>query len=262
MAYDEVSPPNPKGTILLLTGLGSNRLAWRSQLVAFGREYRTIALDQRDAGNSFLSSGFYTTADQADDAAAVLQALGVKKAFVVGISMGGMMALQLVVRHPELVAKLVLVSTSAGGKGRSNADLRLTGILLVPSWLRNPGSRDPGQRAVRTYSMITAPGYFQAHPEDAEKLADSSRRLPTSYVAYQRQLRAAIRHDVAGRLHEIKVPTLVIHGDQDRLVPLANGRYLAQHIAGSRLIVYPNTGHILIMERANEFNRDVLAFLH
>jgi pimeloyl-ACP methyl ester carboxylesterase len=110
--------------------------------------------------------------------------------------------------------------------------------------------------------MITAPGYFQAHPEDAEKLADSSRRLPTSYVAYQRQLRAAIRHDVAGRLHEIKVPTLVIHGDQDRLVPLANGRYLAQHIAGSRLIVYPNTGHILIMERANEFNRDVLAFLH
>ena len=89
LAYDEVSPPDPKGTILLLTGLAAKRLGWYKQLEVFGQTYRTIALDHRDTGDSDLASGSYTTADQADDAAAVLQALGVERASVVGISMGG-----------------------------------------------------------------------------------------------------------------------------------------------------------------------------
>jgi len=105
LAYDEVCPPDPKGTVLLLTGLGAKRLGWYRQLPVFGQVYRTIALDHRDTGDSDPSPGPYTTADQADDAAAVLRALGVARAHVVGISMGGFIALELTLRHPELVDK-------------------------------------------------------------------------------------------------------------------------------------------------------------
>src|SRR5260370_66302 len=99
-AYDEVSPANPQGTVLLLTGLGSNRLGWYGQLEVFGRTYRTIALDYRDVGDSDPMSEPYTLADLADDAAAVLSTLGVQRAHVVGISMGGFVAQQSALRRP------------------------------------------------------------------------------------------------------------------------------------------------------------------
>src|SRR5690349_16573676 len=97
IAYDEARPANladEKGTILLLTGLGSKRLGWVRQLEMFGREYRTLALDHRDTGDSDEVADDYTPADLADDAAAVLSALVVAHAHVVGISLGGFAALQ------------------------------------------------------------------------------------------------------------------------------------------------------------------------
>ncbi len=262
MAYDEVSPPNPKGTILLLTGLGSTRLAWSKQLEAFGMQYRTIALDHRDAGDSFQTTGRYTTADQADDIAAALPELGVSKTHVIGISMGGMMALELTLRYPELVDKLVLVSTTAGGKSSQRPDWGLLMMMMTPPWLRGGFRMERGERALRTYSAIAAPGYFASHPEESATLAENARRLPLGRAAYYRQLMSTGKHDAVSRLPSIKAPTLVIHGEGDRLVPPGNGRFLAQHIPGAKLITYPNTGHIPILERADDFNRDVLAFLN
>src|SRR5579863_1915304 len=95
IAYDEVSPPAPKGTILLLTGLAAKRLGWFKQLTVFGQTYRTIAIDHRDIGDSDPVADSYTVADQAADAAAVLDALGIRQANVVGISMGGFVAMRL-----------------------------------------------------------------------------------------------------------------------------------------------------------------------
>ncbi len=115
LAYNEVSPANPRGTILLLTGLGSKRYGWHYQLDEFGRTYRTIALDHRDISDSDPFEEAYTVADMADDAAAALRALGVERASVIGISLGGFVAQQFALRHPDQLEKLVLVSTSAGG---------------------------------------------------------------------------------------------------------------------------------------------------
>ncbi|MGZ3602256.1 MAG: alpha/beta fold hydrolase, partial [Ktedonobacterales bacterium] len=123
------------------------------------------------------------------------------------------------------------------------------------------GKQDPGAIAKRVYARIMAPGYCAAHRDEWEDIAELARHRPQPTVAYQRQLQACQRHDVAGRLAEISVPTLVIHGTLDPLVPAANGKYLAEHIPGARLILYPNTGHIPIVERAEDYNRDVLAFL-
>lgn len=256
MAYDEVSPPNPKGTVLLLTGFGSNRLSWYRQLEVFGRSYRTIALDYRDTGDSNLATAPYTIGDLADDAVAVLKALSIQHAHIVGISMGGFVALQIALRHPELVDKLVLIATSAGGGAH---------IPPNPEMMAQLGQLDlqmeVGERGRRTYAKIAAPGYFESHPEDWDRVAEIARYHPYSQAVYFRQLQAGMTHDVSGQLDRIQAPTLVVHGEVDPLVVPENGRYLAQHIKGARLLLYPNTGHILIIERAEDFNRDVLAFL-
>ncbi len=259
LAYDEAAPVNPadsKGVILLLTGLGSKRLGWVRQLEVFGREYRTIAMDFRDTGDSDEVTQEYTPADLADDAAALLAALGIARANVVGISLGGFTALQYTVRHPEMLDKLVLVSTSAGGSTHVPASPEIL-ALLAP----NPGM-EVGERAIRNYSQIMAAEYVAAHPEDMQMIAETARYRPASTEAYMRQLRAALAHDVSDQLHRVTAPTLVIHGDIDPLVPPPNGANLAAKIAGARQIVYQGVGHIPIIERADDFNRDVLAFLN
>ena len=118
-----------------------------------------------------------------------------------------------------------------------------------------------GERAIRNYSRLMAAEYVAAHPEALERIAETARYRPQSPTAYLRQLRASLAHDVADALHRITAPTLVIHGDIDPLIPPDNGAYLATHIPGARHTVYQGVGHIPIVERADDFNRDVLAFL-
>jgi pimeloyl-ACP methyl ester carboxylesterase len=258
IAFDEARPANPadeQGVILLLTGLASKRLGWIRQLPIFGREYRTIAMDHRDTGDSDEVAEEYSTADLGDDAAALLMALGIGRAHVVGISLGGFAALQFAVRHPEMLEKLVLVATSAGGRVHVPPTPEIV-ALLTPT----PGA-EVGERAIRTYSRIMAADFVAAHPEALETIAETARYRPQSGAAYLRQLRAALAHDVVDSLHHITAPTLVLHGELDPLVPPANGNYLAAHIANARHSVYTGVGHILIIERADKFNREVLAFL-
>lgn len=258
LAYDEIRPANPRGTILLLTGLAAKRQGWYRQMAAFGQTYRVIAIDHRDVGDSDLARESYTIAAMADDAAAVLQTLGIAQAHVIGISMGGFIALELALRHPELVEKLVLTATSAGGKTHVRAGWKISWLLVSPRF----GRREPGMAAKRTYNLIMAPGYCQHHPDDWEDIATIARHRPQLRDAYRRQLRACLHHNAASRLAQIHQPTLVIHGTLDPLIPVGNGRYLAAHIPGARYIEYSNTGHIPIIERAADYNRDVLAFLN
>ncbi|MGH2514515.1 MAG: alpha/beta fold hydrolase [Ktedonobacterales bacterium] len=255
LAYDEVTPSNPRGTVLLLTGLGSKRLGWYKQMEVFGAEYRTIALDHRDTGDSDLATGPYTTADQAEDAAAVLRALGIQRAAVVGISMGGFIAQELALLHPEMVEKLVLVSTSAGGPGYTPPAAEIAARLVEPR------TGDLGERTRATYTAIMAPGYAASHPAEIGRIVEIALYRPQSNEAYMRQLQSGWGRDATSRLSQLHTPVLVVHGEADPLIPIQNGRYLAAHIPGARLVEYPDTGHIPIIERAGDFNREVLAFL-
>lgn len=256
LAFNEVSPDDPEGTILLLTGLGAKRYGWHHQLDEFGRSFRTIALDHRDISDSDPVNEPYTIADLADDAAAALRELGAQKTNVIGISLGGFVSLQFALRHPDLLDKLVLVSTSAGGQTHVQPAPEM--LAMLTSSRENV---EVGELSRRTYSSITAPGFAESHPEEIEHVVEIARYRPVSGASYSRQLQAALTHDAAQRLAEIKAPTLVIHGDKDPLVPPANGEYLAQHIPGAKLIMYHNVGHIPIIECPEQFNRDVLAFL-
>src|SRR5690242_3873782 len=105
LTYEEVCPPNPKGVIVLLAGLGAKRQGWYKQLPELGRYYRTLALDYRNVGDSSAVDAPYTIVDLAEDSVAVLKSLGIKRAHLVGVSMGGFVALELTLRYPEMVDK-------------------------------------------------------------------------------------------------------------------------------------------------------------
>ncbi len=255
LAYEEVSPPSPKGTILLLVGLGAKRQGYYKQLPEFGRYYRTIALDYRDVGDSDEAKEPYTIKDLAEDTVAVMKALDIRQAHIVGISMGGFIALELALNYPHMVEKLVLVVTSAGGPGHVSPSRDVMAVMTPV-----PGI-EIGEAARKVCAAVSAPGFAESQPEEFDIFAEIARYRPMSEAAYFRQLAACRGHDVSQRLYQIKAPTLVIHGDVDPLVPLKNGLHLAEAIPGATLIVYPNTGHIPEVERTEEFNRDILAFL-
>jgi 3-oxoadipate enol-lactonase len=252
--YDE------RGTghaLLLLMGLGARRVGWLKQIEPFSARYRVINMDNRDAGDSALGTGPYTIADMAEDVAGVIQNLELGTAHVAGISMGGMIAQELAIRHPDLVDKLVLVSTTAGGPTSVNAEPEIAALLV-------DSEADIEKRVRRTYTLIAGEGYMAAHPEDLDQIVKFSIEKPMSDESYQRQLMACMDHfrqGTAERLSQITAPTLIIHGEYDPMIPYENGKYLAAHIQGARLSSYPGVGHLPIIEAPERFNREVIEFL-
>ena len=256
IAYEETGPRDAPGAVLLLCGIGAKRQGWYKQLPVLGRHFRTIAIDPRDVGDSDPAGGPYSIADVADDVAGLADALGLERVAVTGISMGGFVALELALRRPELVDRLVLVVTSAGGPTHVSTSPEIMRLLM-------PGDAqfEDGDGARRVCAAVAAPGWAERAPEEIETFVEIALHRPMSVDAYLRQLAACRAHDVADRLDRITAPTLVIHGDVDPLVPLANGVRLAQGIAGARLVVYENTGHIPEVERVDDFNSELIDFL-
>ena len=256
LAYEEVAPEAPAATVLLLCGIGAKRQGYYRQLPVLGEHLRALALDYRDVGDSDPSPGRYSITDVAEDVHGLMEALGIARASLVGISMGGFVALELALAHPEAVDRLVLCVTSAGGPAPVSTSPEIMRLLM-------PGDaeEETGDGARRVCAAVAAPGWAERHPEEIEAFVDIARHRPLTREGYLRQLAACRAHDVSDRLDRIAAPTLVLHGDVDRLVPLANGLYLAEHIPGARLKVYEDTGHIPEVERAGEFNADLLEFL-
>jgi 3-oxoadipate enol-lactonase len=256
LAYEEVSPPVPEGTVLLLCGIGAKRQGWYRQLPVLGRRFRTLALDYRDVGDSEPATESYSIADVAADVAGLARELGIESASLVGISMGGFISLELALNQPELVDKLILVVTSAGGETHVSTSPEVMRALMP-----DETELESGDGARRVCSIVAAPGFAESHPEAIEEFVEIALHNPMRRDAYLRQLEACRAHDVAGRLEEIDTPTLVLHGDVDPLVRIENGRLLAERIPGAQLIVYENVGHIPEVECADDFNRDLEAFL-
>ena len=252
--YDSFGAGPP---VLFMTGLGSTRMGWWKQIEPFSRKFHVINMDNRDAGDSALGTGPYTIADMAEDSAGVIKNLELGRTHIIGISMGGMIALELAIRHPELVDKLVLVSTTAGGPTNVNAKPEIAALLV--------GAEEDIETRVRhTYTAIASEGYMAAHPQDLDQIVKNLVARPMSPESYQRQLGACMAHfykGVADQLTQIAAPVLVVHGDADPLIPYPNGEYLAEHIQGARLSTYPGVGHLVPIEAPEQFNRELIEFL-
>jgi 3-oxoadipate enol-lactonase len=249
-----------KGTghpVLLIAGLGVNHLFWWRQVDVLSQKYRVILPDNRDAGRSPLASGPYTVSDMADDMARLLQKINAVPAHVVGISMGGFISLNLALRYPEMVTKLVLVSTSPGGPAHVPAGPELGEVLMR---VEGEGVEE---RMRRILPFITGPGFTGSHPEDVDRHVAIFVENPMADEPYERQTEAILRHarsGVSDRLGAIKAPTLVVHGTADRVIPYANGAYLATHLPHVRFSAYEGVGHLPPLEAATQFTSELLEF--
>ena len=242
--------------LLLIMGLGANHLGWAAQVPVYAREFQVIVFDNRGTGQSSFPEGADCTVPlMADDAAALLDFLGVDSAHVYGISMGGMIAQEMALRHPEKVRSLILGATSPGGSHAEPPDAQGIAPLI------EQGSAGGGALNPALLDLLFSPAYLAEHGSElVEKLGGLANYPPTSPEAFAAQLRAAARHDTYDRLPDIVAPTLVLHGTDDPVLPVANGRILAERIPGAQLVLFEGARHAY-MEKQAEADAAVLGFL-
>ena len=239
--------------LLLLTGLGYAIWSWQRQLPDWSQRFRCIAVENRGTGRSPKPPGPYSIEDMADDAA---EALAGRRAHVAGFSMGGYIAQTLAVRHPALVNKVVLICTATGGP-----DIRSTPAETTSAWEANAGLT-PQEFARATMPLSFRPGWTDEHPDEFESLLADRLEYPTPPDCWRAQYEACL--DWAARVtpvEEIGAPTLVVHGDADRVVPYENGVELARRISGSRFERFAGAGHLLFLESPDRLNPMVSSFL-
>ena len=159
LGYEEVSPQEPEGTVLLLCGIGAKRQGWYRQLPVLGRRFRGLALDYRDVGDSDPADGPYGIADVAGDVFALAEELGIERASLVGISMGGFIALEMTLARPGFVDRLVLVVTSAGGPTHVPTSPRIMRALMPDG-----ETVESGEGARRVCTLVAGPGFAERHP--------------------------------------------------------------------------------------------------
>ncbi|MGH8245344.1 MAG: alpha/beta fold hydrolase [Gammaproteobacteria bacterium] len=241
--------------LLLIMGLGANATAWYLQIPEFSRQHQVIAFDNRGAGRSDKPNEPYTIAQMADDAAGLLDALNVTSAHVFGVSLGGMIAQELTLRHPQRVRTLILGATMCGGPRAAFA-----GAELVQQFV-SLASLPMEQAAERGLSILYSEGFIQQNRERLVRRAlEVSHLMPPMY-AIQRQFMALIGFNTYDRLASIRTPTLVLSGTADRVIPAPNSQLITEAVPGARLIEFPAAGHGFLVECADEVNAAVLEFL-
>jgi pimeloyl-ACP methyl ester carboxylesterase len=239
--------------VLLIAGLGDPAEAWQLQLDGLSDRYRLTAFDNRGAGRSPLPDGPLSLAAMADDAAALLRALGLPAAHVAGFSMGTAIAQELALRHPEVVRSLVLVGTWA----RPDAYAR----SMFSSWRWLPEGT-PSERAFLEsfFLWVYTP---RAHADGTvEQIIEQALAFPhrQSTEAFERTIDALLEHDTADRLADIALPTLVLAGELDRIFPPRYGREVAEAISDTQFEVLSGEAHKPFQEAPDEFNARVDAF--
>jgi 3-oxoadipate enol-lactonase len=230
--------------LLLIQGMSATHMAWgRPFLDELERSFDTIVFDNRGMGRSGRAELPFTIADLAGDAVGLLDALGIESAHVAGISMGGMIAQELALAHPERVRTLTIGASYCGGP---------EGTLMAPEDLQMLGtayaSGEPEQVFRAMWEINLSPGFREDDSRFAA-FAEMGSALPAPQAVVLQQMQACGAHDTSERLGQISLPTLVIHGDADRLLGYPNGRQIAALIPGARLETLEGVGHMFWWEQ-------------
>jgi 3-oxoadipate enol-lactonase len=237
--------------VLWLQGLNAPAAAWAVQLAHFGKAVRSIAPDSRGVGKSDAPAGPYTTAGLAEDAIAVLDAHGVDRAHVVGLSLGGAVAQELALRAPGRVRSLALLGSFAVQAPRSVALLRAW-RALYPVAAQSPALREAWE--LQSYAWLFTDRFWRNESNVRAALRFASTQPVQAPAGFVGQIDAALAHDARARLPSLRLPALVIHGAQDQLSPLAAGEELAALIPGAELLVVPDVGHAVNLEGQRAVN--------
>jgi pimeloyl-ACP methyl ester carboxylesterase len=246
--WDEQGPGDP---LLLIMGLSYASNMWHRTRPFLAQSFRTIAFDNRGIGRSDVPPGVYPIALMASDAAAVLDAAGVTSAHVFGVSMGGMIAQEFALQYPQRVRSLILGCTNAGGPHGVRAEPHVLQTLTRQGMTPQESSE----------AMI--PFIYDAATPRAridEDMALRMRWYPT-LQGYMGQLQGILQWEAYSRIAQIAAPTLLIHGETDQLIPVANAPLLAERIAGAKLALIPHASHIFETDQPGVAVRVITEFL-
>lgn len=230
--------------VLFLHGIGGRRQNWDAQLAFFSRQFKAAAWDARGYGDSDDYEGPLQFSVFSDDLLRVVDFLGEKRAHIVGLSMGGRIARNFALHHPERVGALVLANTTPG-----------FGSLTPEQVVRFVNERktlDPAAQARRLVSPRARPGAFDTLVASLHALHRES---------YLKTVEASVAQDLAAPIEQIRAPTLVVTSDEDRLYPPAIAQDMARRIPGARLALIEGAGHLSNLEQPERFNQVVLEFL-
>jgi 3-oxoadipate enol-lactonase len=230
--------------LLLIMGMSGTSLHWGEQFLdELRRDFDVIAFDHRGVGASTRLDGEITTAQMAADASALLDALGLDTVHVLGISMGGMIAQELALGWPERVRTLMLGCTYCGGPG---SELAAPAVLERLSAAMMSGDRE---LAMRTAWEINVSPRFAADEQAWKLFWEIGERRAVAVPVVLAQLQACGAHDTHDRLGALEMPTLVVHGTVDQLLPVGNAHTIASLIPGSQLEIFEDVGHLFFWER-------------
>jgi pimeloyl-ACP methyl ester carboxylesterase len=230
--------------LLLVQGMGGTHMSWGEPFLELLREsFDVIAFDNRGIGLSAPIDGAFTIAEMAEDAAELLDQLGIERPHVVGISMGGMIAQELALAHPERLRSLTLGCTYCGGPGsqlmpQGNVEKLAAGMMS--------GNRD---RAIQASYEVNLSPAFRADEGHYAAFHEMATSVPAAKRTIELQAQAIFGHDTSGRLGELSVPTLIVHGTEDGVLPYPNGELIASLMPSARFETLEDVGHMFWWER-------------
>lgn len=240
--------------LVMIHGAQGDQSMFDGMAASFANGFRVLTFDQRGSGMSEKPDMDYSIGLLADEAAALMDQVGFPAAHIIGVSMGGAIAQELALRHPQKVLSLVLGCTTAGGP---NA-IRIGGDALTAAYSTRPMSAEERGRALAEAAFTK--NYIERHPEIIPAMIEARRRRPLDPVALERRMQAILRHDAYDRLPRISCPTLVITGREDALIAWENSRILAERIPRARLTVIESAGHCFWLERPEQANEAIEGF--
>ncbi len=253
--YYETYGDGKDRSLILINGLGSDHREWLYQVPAFRRHFRVVLFDNRGAGLSDSPPGPYTTEQMAGDVRELLGYLGIGRANVLGVSLGGLIAQQVAILYPEIVDALVLACTGVGGEHSVKPQEEAMGAFLSFS------EEDPEGSLRKILPYLYTREFIERNDPEIERFLRYALNKRQNMEGYRAQLAAVSTHSSFQRLGRIRAKTLVITGNADSLIPPENSKILVGRIPGARLVFLEGAPHRLFAERWEEFNDQVLKFL-
>jgi pimeloyl-ACP methyl ester carboxylesterase len=260
--YDRAGEGEP---VLLVMGLATPRIGWFHQFHFLSKAYDVTSFDNRGVGETVFE-GPWTMLDMASDAVGLADAMGYERFHLVGISMGGMISQEIVLNHPERVRSLTLMATTPGGPEAVPMTPEYAQALMIP---------DPMERTRRSIELTFGERFRRENPEMMKLILEATMSgsvgvtpigageiVPMGFIGQVSAVAAWMgAGGSAARLGDIKVSTLVLHGGEDLLLPVGNGKILGRDIPGARLRIWDDAGHALNAEYPDEVNAELIAHL-
>ena len=243
--------------IVMISGLASHVDWWAPDFLGgMSKKFKAIIFDNRGAGRTDKPDVEYSIKMFADDTVGLMDALNIKKAHVLGASMGGMIAQELVLNYPERVEKLVLCCTHCGGGRNILSSPEVMEILM-----KGAEGMTPEEGAELMISLIFTEDFIKNNHDVIERTRENILKEPIPEFSYQRQIAAVMKFNAGRRLKKVNTPTLIIQGKMDVLVPLKNAEVLAKLIPGAKSVLLDNTAHAIFYPNTERVIEEVLKFL-